>query len=228
VTIDSGRSFVYMFEDPAWISKFLIGGLLTVTVAMIPSMVGYEIDTARRVRDGLETPLPEWGQNFGGRWVRGLSFLAIIYIWALVPVIVVACIAAAIGGALGASSGTQSAGESAAAAAYIAGNCLSFPISILIALVSPSLMSNYVNRGSFVSGFEFGRLWAIASNNWGMYLLVAVLYGVATLFIVYLGFLACAIGIIFTAPYSGLIVAHLVGQLSRPENQPRTFATEPI
>lgn len=227
MAIDSGRPFTYVFEDPSWISKVLIGGLLSITLVMLPSMIGYEIDTARRVRDGADIPLPEWGEDFGGRWLRGLIILLVLLIWNLVPALIIACLAGAVGGGLAATSGSNSGAEGVMTATTLVGNCLSIPLSLFTAFVGPAIMSNYVNRGSFGSGFEFGRIWAIMSRNWGTYLLLAVLYYVASL-IAGLGVIACFIGIIFTAPYAGLIAAHLIGQLSRPENQPGGLAADAI
>ena len=83
-SIDVGQAFSFVFDDPAWIRKVLIGGLLSLTIILLPAMYGYLVDTARNVRDGIQYPMPSWGENFGGRWMRGFSILVISIIWTVI------------------------------------------------------------------------------------------------------------------------------------------------
>lgn len=226
-TIDSSRPFTYVFEDPSWISKILIGGLLSLTIVMIPSMMGYLIDTARRVRDGADIPLPDWGEDFGGRWIRGFSLSVIAFIWSAVVFIPILCLIALFTVVAAAGSGGNSdAAGGIAGLGFTGALCLIIPLSLILSLVFPAIMVHYVNRGSFAAGFEVGAIWRIMSRDWPSYLLVFVLYFVAS-FIASLGSYVC-IGMIFTLPYGYLIMAHLIGQLARHEAGGATLLTDPI
>lgn len=212
--LDLGRAFAYVFDDRSWVSKVLIGGLLSITVVMLPSMFGYLIDLARRVRDGAETPLPEWGEDFGGRWLRGFSVVVIFFIWGLIVMIPFLCISIASGAVAmgGQSDGANAAASLGVAAAY----CIMIPLALLLSLAQPAILVHYINRGTFSSGFEVGAIWRLMGRNWGQYLIVFLLF-LVTHFIGQLGFALCFIGVIFTLPYAYLVQAHLVGQLARDE-----------
>lgn len=223
--MDAGRAFSYVFEDRSWVSKVLIGGLLTLTGVLFPSMLGFAIDTARNVRDGVSPPMPEWGQDFGNRWVRGFSLFAILFIWGLVLAIPFLCIAA-IAGVAASAGGSQEGGNAAAAVIGVVGNCLSLIVGIVISLAAPAILVHYVNRGRFAAGFEVGAIWRLMNRDWGTYLLVWLLFLVAEA-ISGLGVVACFIGLIFTYPYAYLIMAHLAGQLAQTEPGTDTTALTP-
>ena len=213
--MEFGRAFDYVFKDRSWISKVLIGGLLSLTFILLPSMVGYTVDTARQVRDDNDLPLPEWGEDFGGRWIRGLTLIIGTFVWGLVISLPVICLAMIFGlAAAGAGNNQAGAAEGVFAALGLILNCLSIPLSILGSLVAPAVYVQYINRGTFGSMFQVGEVIRHMSSDWNRYLLVFVLTLVAG-FISGLGAIACGIGLIFTVPYAQLILAHLVGQLAR-------------
>ena len=222
--MDTSRPFSYVFDDPNWVSKVIIGGLLGITGVLYPSLIGYLVDTARNVRDGVPRPMPEWGEDFGGRWVRGLSLTVLGAIYFLVVALPLICLGAAIGGALGASSSSADAAAGIFGGTLVALYCALLPAGLIAGLVYPAVMIHYVNRGTFVSGFEFGQIWRIMSRNWSQYLLAWLLYIVAG-FISGAGAAIC-IGVIFTMPYATLIIAHLVGQLAQGEPAAGTLRPE--
>ena len=80
--MDYGKSFTYLFKDEKWISKFLIG----VVVSLIPivnlAALGYIVELVKNVRDGLKTPLPEWDE-FGAFFFSGLKFFLGTLVYAL-------------------------------------------------------------------------------------------------------------------------------------------------
>jgi hypothetical protein len=222
--MDTSQPFSYVFDDPNWISKVIIGGVLGITGILYPSLVGYLVDTARNVRDGVPQPMPQWGEDFGGRWVRGLSLSVLGLVYFIIVALPFICLGAGLGAALGASSSSPDAAAGIFSGTLLALFCAMLPASLIVSLVYPAIMIHYVNRGTFVSGFEFGAIWQIMSRDWDQYLLAWLLYIVAS-FISGVGASIC-IGVIFTMPYAMLIIAHLIGQLAQGEPAAGTLRPE--
>src|SRR5690349_22891790 len=84
--MDIGKSFSYVFEDEAWISKVLIGGLLIWIPIVNFAVFGYMMKIAQNVAQGNPRPLPEWGE-FGDHFMRGLYWFVIRLVYLLPAVI---------------------------------------------------------------------------------------------------------------------------------------------
>ena len=78
-SVDFGRAFTSVTEDPDWIKKVLIGGafvLLSSILVGIPFVLGYVGRTLRNVVAGAARPLPEW-DDLGGIFSEGLRLAAV-------------------------------------------------------------------------------------------------------------------------------------------------------
>ena len=67
-TIDLGRAFTFVTEDPEWVTKVLVGGLFALLSAIlvgIPFVLGYWGRTLGNVAAGRPRPLPAW-DDLGG------------------------------------------------------------------------------------------------------------------------------------------------------------------
>jgi hypothetical protein len=100
--MDFAKAFSFVFDDPDWIQKIIIGGI----VSLIPVVgwllvMGYMIAVGRNVIRGNPQPLPDWA-DFGQFLVDGLYGFVIGLVYAL-PILIVMCIvlfpALALGGA---------------------------------------------------------------------------------------------------------------------------------
>src|ERR1700680_1316342 len=90
-TFDFVRPFTFVFDDPRWLPKILLGGLFTLASALIVGaffVYGYLARLVRNVIAGVPNPLPEWDDlgEFFSEGVR-LFFIAVIY---SIPVVVLA------------------------------------------------------------------------------------------------------------------------------------------
>jgi hypothetical protein len=96
--MDYGKAFSYPFQDPEWVKKILIGGLMYLLgFLLIPVFfpMGYMIQTIKNVATGVEPALPQW-DDWGGYFVKGLMswLIAIVYmipmglIWGVVIVVI--------------------------------------------------------------------------------------------------------------------------------------------
>src|SRR5688572_22503611 len=65
---DFGSPFTYVFDDPRWAQKVLVGGLFYLAGFFIIGwffLLGYVAQTTRNVIAGVQRPLPEW-EDLGG------------------------------------------------------------------------------------------------------------------------------------------------------------------
>ena len=86
--MDWGRAFQFQFQDKDWIKKILIGGVLfLVPIFGWLVIVGYAVQTAKNVKNGQETPLPEW-DDWGDRFMTGLLAFVTILIYAIPGIVV--------------------------------------------------------------------------------------------------------------------------------------------
>ena len=74
-----------MTEDPAWVTKILVGGLFTLLSAIlvgIPFLLGYWGRTLKNVAAGERQPLPEW-DDLGGIFNDGLRLFGVYAVYGL-------------------------------------------------------------------------------------------------------------------------------------------------
>jgi len=83
-----GKSFTYMFDDENWISKFLVGILISMVPILNIAWAGYGIGIMRNMARGMVKPLPSW-DNLGEKFKDGL-FIFLASIVYLLPVFIVA------------------------------------------------------------------------------------------------------------------------------------------
>ena len=84
-SIDFGRCFTFVTEDPNWVTKVLVGGLmalLTTVLIGIPFLMGYWGRTLKNVAAGVRHPLPEW-DDLGGLFGDGLRLFGVQLVYLL-------------------------------------------------------------------------------------------------------------------------------------------------
>ena len=226
--MDIGRSFTYMFEDPNWIAKLAIGGgiLLAGTflsfvlglplLAATALVLGYSLTVTRNVAEGSPTPLPDWN-DFGTLFVKGLTAIVGVIIWAL-PVILVVCCLALVNVVLGraASSDTQGARAASGVAAVASAclYCILFLLALVVNVTVHAPLTRFALNGQLSTFWDFGGNWRFIQANIGNYIIAVLLLLVANL-IAGLGVIACFVGIFFTTFWANLVGAHLFGQVAR-------------
>ena len=211
--MDFGRAFTYVFDDPEWIKKILIGGLITL-IPLVGSFIvyGYTLEIARRVYFESEERLPAW-DDFGGYLMRGFIFWIAMLIWFLPITLLIGCVVVVLIAA-------GSTGEDAAVALSTLAAFALFGLVLLVVLlwsltVLPILAGRYAVERRFRAAFQFGEILVDLRRAGPLpLLLLFVLYFVAG-FIAQFGFLACFIGVIFTSFFANAVTAHGVGQVYR-------------
>ena len=212
-TFDIAKPFQYVFEDPDWVQKILIGGLFYLAGFLIIGwffIFGYVARTARNVIAGVERPLPEW-QELGEFFNEGLRLFGVMLVYIL-PIIVLVFAIMIPAGLLGAidNEGLNALGGTFAGCI----SCLFVPLSLLVTFFLPASLLFAAVEQRFGAAFEFGRIWPFIKQNIGNYLLAIVVYLIAR-FIAGFGIMLLCIGVIFTGFWSFLIRAHGFAQAYR-------------
>lgn len=218
--MDVGRSIQYVFQDPNWVKKMLIGGLLSF-IPLIGTLIvaGYWIRIATNVARGYELPLPDWNQ-FGGDFMRGLKAAVVLFIWAL-PLIVLAACGASPALLFNSSNG---AAQSFAGIFLVGGIGFAFLMWIIVVYISPVIIGRYVMNDSIAAAFQVGQVLTDARDNAvPLLLLVAMAYALG--FAAQFGFILCFVGYFFTSFLAYMMLSHLYGQLWRRLNTTGNYMT---
>ena len=210
--MDVGRAFKFVFDDPRWLLKLLIGGLFSVAagflnfipvlgqvVAVAGGLVftGYTLKLVGRVMDGYDTPLPEW-DDIGGLLGIGLKGFVVQLGWSL-PLIVLGLVVLLPG----------IAAENGGLIAF--GSLVFLLLALATAVIAPAGLGRLAATGSIGEGLRIRLILEMVRNNIGDYVLLA-LAAVGAVLIGAAGFIVFLVGGLVTLPYALLVIAHLTGQ----------------
>lgn len=215
-TIDFAKPFTFVFEDPGWLAKVAIGGLVYLLAFLLIGIffiLGYSARLARNVASGVSQPLPEW-DAWGEDLAEGamLFFIVILYYTPLILIMFLSIGGSAI---LGASSGEGDNPLAAMAGGVFGlGICFLYGIMILVMVILPAAITLAVMRRSFAAAFDFATIFAYMKENAVNYVLSIVVY-IAAGFIAQLGFILLCIGVLFTSFWAQLVTTHAFAQTYR-------------
>ncbi|GAB4556671.1 MAG: hypothetical protein Kow0047_00390 [Anaerolineae bacterium] len=217
--MEVGKAFTFAFEDPRWVTKILVGGLVTLAAMLLSPIIiglfftfvlyGYGLELMKNVRDDVPNPLPEW-ENWGDRAVRGLKLVVVFFIW-LLPAIVLSVFMTI----LSVVAGNNGELEGAAALLSLCASCITFLWSLVVALFSPAILIRFAEHDTIGSGFAIGEIWALTRAHLGDIIVALLVSMVALIVASIVGALLCGIGLLFTWFWGSLVEFHLFGQIAR-------------
>jgi len=207
------RPFVFLFDDPRWLPKVLIGGaffLLATMVIGIPFLLGYFAKLTRNVIAGDPRPLPEWVE-LGELFSEGLLLLCAGVIY-LLPVAILSTLIAIPAAITGASDheGVRDVGG----AVFGCASCIVSMLSFAVTLFLPAAILMVITTRQLGAAFDFKRIWAFISANIGNYVLALLAQIIASM-LSFAGIMLLCIGIIFTQFWASLVTAYAFGQVYR-------------
>lgn len=210
---DFAKPFTYVFDDPRWLQKILIGGLFYLAGFLLVGwffILGYVARVARNVVAGVAVPLPEW-EDLGGFFNEGLRLFGVLLVYIVPPMVLFVTImvpAGILGGVD--NEGLQALGSGMAGCL----SCLFVPLVFAMIFFMPASLLFAAIEQRFGAAFEFGRMWAFIRANIGNYLLAVVVYLIAR-FLGGFGIALLCVGVIFTGFWSFLITTHAFAQVYR-------------
>ena len=216
--MDIGKSFTYMMEDPNWIKKVLIGGIVGLIPIVNFAVYGYMLTAMKNIADGQPNPLPEWGE-FGAHFMKGLYAFVGILVYFL-PMIVLFCCFFVLNfaGIAGASAVGDNGGGAIVTVLGFAGLCFQC-LAALYALVAGVTLYAPLTRFA-MSNNQLSIFWDIRGNmdlimkNLSDYI-IALLIVLVVGFVAGFGIILCVIGVFFTQFWSMLVAANVFGQFWR-------------
>jgi hypothetical protein len=232
--MDIGKSFSYPFEDDEWLTKLLLGAVVSAVPILNFAWTGYTVDILKNVIDGFSRPLPDWS-DFGEKFVKGFFIWAAGFIYTL-PAMLIACLplglllipaASEIGSAAGNNSEGINAWFSIFSGVSLIFVCLLVLYLLLFSFYFPAAYINFAQKGTFGSLFEIREIIKIVSENTSEYLTAwlisivgAILVGIIISIVsTVLGFIFCIgwlLSWVFTAlagVYLFVVFVHLFGQV---------------
>jgi hypothetical protein len=212
--MDFGKSFGFVFEDPDWVKKVAIGGVVTLVPIVNFATLGYSLEVTRRVITNDPKPLPEW-DNFGDKFVKGFLVFVIGFVYSL-PSTILGCISQGLNMAVlqGGSSRSEEGAIAAIAGLMLCLSCIQFIYSLFVGFFLPAAIGNFAAKGEIGAGFRLGDVFGLVQKNLGLYFMVLVLQIVAGI-VGGLGLVLCLVGVVFTIFYAYTVMGHAYGQAYR-------------
>jgi hypothetical protein len=217
--MDIGKAFGFVTRDETWVTKVLVGGLVSL-IPLVGQFVvsGYGLRVANNVARGDERVLPEWSE-FADFLTRGFLAWVIQLVYFLPVGLVYGVFVALLAGASAVSS------EGDAGPVGLVALCL-LPLILVGALVCGAAafaaVARYTATGEFGEAFKFSAVLGSLRENLGTYATLVAVAILASL-VASLGLLACGVGVLFTTFYAYLVIGHALGQAL-----PRLFAPRDV
>lgn len=207
------KAFTYVFEDPDWIKKIIIMGLIfLIPVLGQIVLVGWMVDIIRKMIRHEPVTLPELA--FGAQLGDGFKLVIVTLIYAA-PIIVLGIIQGIISGVAGGMASDGSMAEAGGALIAIVSICFGlvyFIYGIVLGFVMPIVYGRYAEFGTIGSGLQFGEILSMAKKV-VVPLLITIVGNIAASFVASLGSIACGIGVLATTAYAMAVMAHFYGQV---------------
>ncbi len=181
-SVDVGKSFTHVFEDPEWATKAILGSLVMLVPVLNFTLAGYETRVARNVSKGEPHPMPSW-DGFGDFFMEGLwlslarivyglpvlIFMAPLFLLFIIPILL-----AVIAGDSRDADRIMGMGLSIWFLVIACSFILAMLYSLLYGFITPAITANYVRHGTFASCFDLKEIFAFIRRNLNNYLMVWV------------------------------------------------------
>lgn len=223
--MDINKAFRFVFDDKQWISKLLIGVLMTLTgFLIVPALIlqGYLVKIIRQVMGGQDNELPEWS-DYGNLLRDGFFVTVGQLIWFLPLILLLIIVGVTTGGFASMVEGSDVSGLIGAGGGLLI-LCLSLLLVVAALFLTPALLIQYAIKGEFGALFRFSEISDLIRNHLADILIVflvtlvasfviSLVVGVAAL-IPCLGWIVGLVVGLAMGPYITFVTGHLYGQIA--------------
>lgn len=201
-----GDNLTYMFQDPKWASKLLVGALVGLVPILNFATSGYALKVVNNIRKDEWPPLPEWSGEFGKFFTDGLILFVIGLIYSI-PLWLIGTASGVPLALLGAASDNRQISDGLGALFGVT-SCviavLGFVYLVALVFWLQGAIVNYAVRGNFGAAFAFSEIWAIVQKHVSRMILTVAAVVVASLL------LSIVSGVLAFIPCCGWIAAILI------------------
>jgi hypothetical protein len=209
--LDFVRCFTFVFEDPRWVAKVLVGGLFVLASFVLVGiffLAGYMARLARNVVAEEPYPLPEW-EELADYFVEGLklclvAFVYMVPILALTGMLVMPMVFAGM-------NGNSDAAQVVMALFASVWWGISVVLGLLVSFWLGVALTFAAVRRSAAAAFEFSTIAAFIRANL-INVLLAFLIVFVMRFIAGFGVLLCCVGVIFTMFWAACVTSYAYAQ----------------
>jgi hypothetical protein len=218
-----GDAFTFLFNDPQWVSKIIIGAvftLLSVVLIGIPVIYGYYIELLQRVRRNEQYPLPAW-TDLGVKFVTGFKYIIALIIYYL-PIMIIAIpffLMLFVSALSDAEEATILSGVVFMVFIFV----IIIPFSLVVTLLQPIIAVTYAERESIGDALKVGTIFRLFKQRW-QDTLVATLITIGIGLLASIGILFFLFGLFVTTFYVRLVEFHLYGQIAQSIDERKTPA----
>jgi Protein of unknown function (DUF4013) len=219
-TLDFARAFRFVFDDPDWVKKVLLGSLFTLLSAFLIGgvfLAGYVSRLIQRTSTGEAHPLPEWddlGDLFGSG-LRALGAYLVHMLAVALPALGVVLLVALVSGGLAAGNREVAESLGPLAGLGLIGAYAFAMLGMLALLVYfPAALTRLALSERFGAAFEVSANVAFIRRNLMNYGLAIVFYLVAS-FASQFGILLCCVGVLPASFWSLCVFGFSLGETAR-------------
>ncbi len=221
--MDFGRSISYVRQDPNWLVKVILGSIIMFIPIVNFAALGFIANTMRNINAGQETPLPDWGNDFGGLFVRGFKYIVVTLIYTLPIIVVSGVFGGIVAGVTSAASNSDAAGNTIGLL-FLCLVPIVFIGALVLGLLGIIAAVRFAITDDFGSAMRFGEVFAELRNNIGVWLIMILFTVLASVIFQFIGMITCGLGFLVIF-YLYLIQAHLAVQAHRQSTG--SMVTEP-
>lgn len=209
MNVNFEKSFGYVFKDPDWVVKLVIGTvfvLLTPFMIGVPFMTGYMIRIIRYRLEGKEG-LPAW-TNLGGMFVDGIKMVFVGFVYALpilimgVGLAIVVTIVGEVDSDAGAFMGLL----------FLPFQGLSMLYSLALVFIHPHIYHVIATDAPLRQAFQLKGYFKILKTEWSAVLVALLLIWLAGV-IAWFGIFIFIIGLFIGLAYVNMVTGDVYGRL---------------
>lgn len=216
--MEAGRAISYIFEDKQWLNKLMpllvigvlslipVFGLIAAAVA-----IGFMIQLAKNVREGLPRPLPGWDDLRVKLEIGGQVLLAVI-VYNLPLILMLMCSFTLINGIAGSFMGWTSS---------LFTICCTVPIAFVYSLIAWSMLAigvaEYIETGETGRLYRFQHLWDVLfTQNQVVFrwVITTTIVNLVFAFLLVIPIIGWVVIFLFAYPVQGHLFGQFVHQLS--------------